>query len=72
MSPLEQEEAVSAEAGASTGARETTGLATAVASRVVSDTVAEVVFADSSLQYCPTCQTDGKPLADRRLSKLLK
>ena len=29
-------------------------------------------FADSSLQYCPTCQTGGKPLADRRMSKLLK
>ncbi|MCW3159151.1 Fpg/Nei family DNA glycosylase [Micropruina sonneratiae] len=34
--------------------------------------IAEVSFADSSLQYCPTCQTGGKPLADRRLSKLLK
>ena len=34
--------------------------------------VAEVSFADSSLQYCPGCQTGGKPLADRRLSKLLK
>ena len=39
---------------------------------VCGDTVREVSFADSSLQYCPTCQTDGKPLADRRLSKLLK
>ncbi|MCH8614352.1 Fpg/Nei family DNA glycosylase [Arsenicicoccus dermatophilus] len=36
------------------------------------DTVAEVAFADRSLQYCPTCQTGGKPLADRRMSKLLK
>jgi formamidopyrimidine-DNA glycosylase len=36
------------------------------------DTVREVSFADSSLQYCPTCQTGGKPLADRRLSRLLK
>jgi len=34
--------------------------------------IAEVSFADSSLQYCPTCQTGGKPLADRRLSRLLK
>ena len=34
--------------------------------------LAEVSFADSSLQYCPTCQTGGKPLADRRMSKLLK
>ena len=39
---------------------------------VCGDTVAEVSFADSSLQYCPTCQTGGKPLADRRMSKLLK
>jgi formamidopyrimidine-DNA glycosylase len=34
--------------------------------------VAEVSFADSSLQYCPGCQTGGKPLADRRMSKLLR
>jgi formamidopyrimidine-DNA glycosylase len=39
---------------------------------VCGDTVREVSFADSSLQYCPTCQTGGKLLADRRLSKLLK
>ncbi|MDX3227787.1 Fpg/Nei family DNA glycosylase [Streptomyces sp. ME19-01-6] len=39
---------------------------------VCGDMVREVSFADSSLQYCPTCQTDGKPLADRRLSRLLK
>jgi formamidopyrimidine-DNA glycosylase len=36
------------------------------------DTIKEVSFADSALQYCPTCQTGGKPLADRRLSRLLK
>ena len=36
------------------------------------DTVREVSFADKSLQYCPTCQTGGQPLADRRLSRLLK
>ncbi|MGV8968140.1 MAG: Fpg/Nei family DNA glycosylase [Cellulomonas sp.] len=36
------------------------------------DTVHEVSFADSTLQYCPTCQTDGRPLADRRLSRLLR
>ncbi|MEL4358786.1 MULTISPECIES: Fpg/Nei family DNA glycosylase [unclassified Luteococcus] len=35
-------------------------------------TIAEVSFADSSLQYCPGCQTGGKVLADRRLSRLLK
>ena len=39
---------------------------------VCGDTVREVSFADSSLQYCPTCQTGGKPLADRRTSKFLK
>ncbi len=39
---------------------------------VCGDTVREVSFADSSLQYCPTCQTGGKPLADRRMSRLLR
>lgn len=39
---------------------------------VCGDVVREVSFADSSLQYCPTCQTGGKPLADRRMSKLLR
>ncbi|GAB2596484.1 Fpg/Nei family DNA glycosylase [Pseudactinotalea suaedae] len=39
---------------------------------VCGDTVREVSFADSSLQYCATCQTGGKILADRRMSKLLK
>ena len=39
---------------------------------VCGDTVREVSYRDSSLQYCPTCQTGGKPLADRRLSRLLK
>src|SRR3954471_20316123 len=39
---------------------------------VCGDTVREVSFADTSLQYCPTCQTAGKPLADRRMSKLLR
>ncbi len=39
---------------------------------VCGDTVREVSFADSALQYCPTCQTGGKPLADRRTSKFLK
>lgn len=36
------------------------------------DTIREVSFADRALQYCPTCQTGGKHLADRRLSKLLR
>ncbi len=39
---------------------------------VCGDTVREVSFADSSLQYCPRCQTNGRPLADRRLSKLIR
>jgi formamidopyrimidine-DNA glycosylase len=39
---------------------------------VCADTVREVSFADKAFQYCPTCQTGGKPLADRRLSRLLK
>lgn len=39
---------------------------------VCGDTVREVSFATKSMQYCPTCQTGGKPLADRRLSRLLK
>ena len=39
---------------------------------VCGDTVREVSFADSALQYCPTCQTRGRPLADRRLSRLLR
>jgi formamidopyrimidine-DNA glycosylase len=39
---------------------------------VCGDSVRSVSFADRSLQYCPTCQTGGKPLADRRLSRLLK
>lgn len=39
---------------------------------VCGDTVREVSFADSSLQYCPSCQTGGRLLADRRLSRLLK
>lgn len=39
---------------------------------VCGDTIRDVSFADSSLQYCPTCQTGGKPLADRRMSRLLK
>lgn len=39
---------------------------------VCGDTVREVAFADRSLQYCPTCQTEGRILADRRMSRLLK
>ncbi|RMI39098.1 Fpg/Nei family DNA glycosylase [Streptomyces triticirhizae] len=39
---------------------------------VCGDTIRQVAYRDSSLQYCPTCQTGGRPLADRRLSRLLK
>src|SRR3954469_4039395 len=39
---------------------------------VCGDTVREVSFADRAFQYCPTCQTDGRELADRRLSRLIK
>ncbi|PZS17837.1 MAG: endonuclease VIII [Pseudonocardiales bacterium] len=39
---------------------------------VCGDTVREVSFADRAFQYCPTCQTEGRELADRRLSRLLK
>ncbi|ROP44883.1 formamidopyrimidine-DNA glycosylase [Pseudokineococcus lusitanus] len=39
---------------------------------VCGDVVREVSFADRSLQYCPTCQTGGKELADRRMSRLLR
>ncbi|HET9059183.1 MAG TPA: DNA-formamidopyrimidine glycosylase family protein, partial [Acidimicrobiales bacterium] len=39
---------------------------------VCGDTIREVSFATRSFQYCPTCQTGGKPLADRRLSRLIK
>ncbi len=36
------------------------------------DTICQVSFATKSMQYCPTCQTGGRRLADRRLSRLLK
>jgi formamidopyrimidine-DNA glycosylase len=39
---------------------------------VCGDTVRDISFADRSFQYCPTCQTEGRELADRRMSKLLK
>ncbi|MFT7835385.1 DNA-formamidopyrimidine glycosylase family protein [Saccharothrix sp. BKS2] len=39
---------------------------------VCGDAVREVSFADKAFQYCATCQTGGRPLADRRLSRLLK
>ncbi len=39
---------------------------------VCGDIVREVSFTDKSFQYCPTCQTGGRVLADRRMSRLLK
>ncbi len=39
---------------------------------VCGDAVREVSLADKSFQYCPGCQTGGKVLADRRMSRLLK
>ena len=39
---------------------------------VCGDTIQQVIYTDSTFQYCPTCQTGGKPLADRVLSRLLK
>jgi formamidopyrimidine-DNA glycosylase len=39
---------------------------------VCGTTIRQVIFSDSSLQYCPNCQTGGKVLADRVLSRLLK
>jgi formamidopyrimidine-DNA glycosylase len=39
---------------------------------VCGDTIHEISLADKSFQYCPTCQTAGRELADRRMSKLLK
>ncbi|MFT4305989.1 MAG: zinc finger domain-containing protein, partial [Microbacterium sp.] len=39
---------------------------------VCGDEVRSVFFADSSLEYCPRCQTGGRLLADRRRSRLLR
>lgn len=39
---------------------------------ICGDTIREVSYADSNFQYCPGCQTGGKPLADRRLSRLIR
>jgi formamidopyrimidine-DNA glycosylase len=35
-------------------------------------TVQRIVYAENETNYCPTCQTGGKLLADRSLSRLLK
>jgi len=39
---------------------------------VCGETVREVSLASRSFQYCPRCQTGGRVLADRRLSRLLR
>ena len=39
---------------------------------VCGDTIAEISLADKSYQYCPTCQTGGRKLNDRRMDRLLK
>src|SRR6185295_13956066 len=34
--------------------------------------VQRIIYAENETNYCPRCQTDGKVLADRSLSRLLK
>jgi len=34
--------------------------------------VQRIVYAENETNYCPRCQTNGKVLADRSLSRLLK
>jgi formamidopyrimidine-DNA glycosylase len=34
--------------------------------------VQRIVYAENECNYCPTCQTDGRLLADRAMSRLLK
>jgi formamidopyrimidine-DNA glycosylase len=36
------------------------------------DTLRRVAFEEHTITYCPTCQTDGRELKDRRLSRLLR
>jgi formamidopyrimidine-DNA glycosylase len=36
------------------------------------DAIRQVSFEEHTVFYCPTCQTGGRPLADRRLSRLLR
>ena len=38
---------------------------------VCGDAVQRIAYADNEVNYCATCQTDGVPLADRSLSRLL-
>ena len=39
---------------------------------VCGSTVQRIVYAENEANYCPTCQTEGRLLADRSLSRLLK
>jgi formamidopyrimidine-DNA glycosylase len=39
---------------------------------VCGDPVQRIVYADDEVNYCPRCQTEGRVLADRALSRLLK
>ncbi|HLL25627.1 MAG TPA: DNA-formamidopyrimidine glycosylase family protein [Kofleriaceae bacterium] len=39
---------------------------------VCGTSVQRIVYADNEANYCPTCQTEGRLLADRSLSRLLK
>jgi len=39
---------------------------------VCGTSVQRIVYADNECNYCPRCQTGGKILADRSLSRLLK
>ncbi len=39
---------------------------------VCGTTVQRIVYAENETNYCPSCQTNGKLLADRSLSRLLK
>jgi len=36
------------------------------------DTLRRIAFEEHTITYCPTCQTGGKELKDRRLSRLLR
>ena len=36
------------------------------------DTLRRVSYESYEVTYCPACQTSGKPLADRRMSRLVK
>ena len=39
---------------------------------VCGSSVQRIVYAENECNYCPRCQTNGKLLADRALSRLLK